>query len=147
MLIINFRKMELTHLMLLLLLGGLSLTGLRFMPYLLMTAPILSRYIRWSEVRRGGKDSLIDKAGIFLILIVWIISTNKGDILRMEVDEGFPEKSVEFIKKESPSGRLFNFYHWGGYIIYFLPEYKVFIDGRVLIEEVDTLYKSCAMGQ
>lgn len=145
-LIINFRKMELTHFMLLLLLGGLSLTGLRFMPYFLMTAPILSGYIRWSEIYRGEKDSLIDKAGIFLILIVWIIFINKGDILRMKIDEGFPEKSVEFIKKESPSGRLFNFYHWGGYIIYFLPEYKVFIDGRVLIEEVDTLYKAVLWG-
>jgi tetratricopeptide (TPR) repeat protein len=135
MLIIRFRRMQLTHLLLIIMLGGLSLVGLRFMPYLLMTAPILCGYINW-------RNHLIDKVGTLLIITLWIIPADKQDILSMKVDDGFPEKAVEFIKKEQPSGRIFNFFHWGGYLMYFLPEYDIFIDGRVLLEERYGLYES-----
>lgn len=43
----------------------------------------------------------------------------------------FPYAAVEFIKVSKPYGNMFNSYSWGGYLIYFLPEYKVFIDGRM----------------
>ena len=45
----------------------------------------------------------------------------------------FPEKAVEFIEKNSPDGKIFNHFNWGGYLIWELyPRYKVFIDGRSL---------------
>jgi len=33
-------------------------------------------------------------------------------------------------QKTAPPGRLFNSYNWGGYLLWELPEYPVFIDGR-----------------
>ncbi len=44
--------------------------------------------------------------------------------------EGLPVKAVEFLRVTSPQGRLFNSYNWGGYLIWELPAYPVFIDGR-----------------
>ena len=44
--------------------------------------------------------------------------------------ETLPVDAVAFIKAESPAGRLFNSYNWGGYLLWELPEYPVFIDGR-----------------
>ncbi len=44
---------------------------------------------------------------------------------------GFPYYQVRKIKKERPKGNIFNEYNWGGYLIWKLPEYKTFIDGRM----------------
>ncbi len=43
----------------------------------------------------------------------------------------YPEKAVEYIKKNKTKGKLFSEYSWGGYLIWKLPEQKVFIDGRM----------------
>jgi len=47
-----------------------------------------------------------------------------------KVDEHYPTKAVEWIKENQPEGRLFNSYNWGGYLLWNLPDYPVFIDGR-----------------
>jgi hypothetical protein len=41
-----------------------------------------------------------------------------------------PVGAVEFLREQSPPGPLFNSYNWGGYLIWALPEYPVFTDGR-----------------
>jgi hypothetical protein len=47
-----------------------------------------------------------------------------------EIRKTMPVEAVAFIKKTAPEGRLFNSYNWGGYLLWELPEYPVFIDGR-----------------
>ncbi|WP_157819273.1 hypothetical protein [Mariprofundus aestuarium] len=48
-----------------------------------------------------------------------------------ERDSLIPVKATEFIIKAGLSGRMFNTYHFGGYLIYRLyPDQRVFIDGR-----------------
>ncbi len=42
----------------------------------------------------------------------------------------FPVNAVLQIKKIPSDGQLFNSYNWGGYLLWALPERKVFIDGR-----------------
>lgn len=42
-----------------------------------------------------------------------------------------PCVAVEKIKELKPEGNMFNDYSWGGYLIWQLPEYKTFIDGRM----------------
>jgi hypothetical protein len=44
--------------------------------------------------------------------------------------EMFPAGAVAWMKQVGLSGNLFNEYDWGGYLIYTLPESKVFVDGR-----------------
>lgn len=41
-----------------------------------------------------------------------------------------PVAAVEYLQRENPPGKLFNSYNWGGYLIWALPEYPVFVDGR-----------------
>ena len=46
-------------------------------------------------------------------------------------DKIIPVKATEFIVETGLSGRMFNTYHFGGYLIYRLyPDQRVFIDGR-----------------
>lgn len=41
-----------------------------------------------------------------------------------------PLDAVAFLKETKPEGRLFNSYNWGAYLLWALPEYPVFVDGR-----------------
>ncbi|MBI3893316.1 MAG: hypothetical protein HY303_17495, partial [Candidatus Wallbacteria bacterium] len=43
----------------------------------------------------------------------------------------FPSEAVDWLRRERPAGRLFNDYDFGGYLMFNLPEYPVFVDGRV----------------
>jgi hypothetical protein len=45
-------------------------------------------------------------------------------------EEMLPVEAVETIRDTQPPGRLFNSYNWGGYLLWALPEYPVFVDGR-----------------
>lgn len=38
---------------------------------------------------------------------------------------------MEFVKKAKLSGNMYNFYNWGGYLVWDLREYPTFIDGRM----------------
>jgi hypothetical protein len=57
------------------------------------------------------------------------------------IDRLFPSGAVSWIKENRPEGNMYNSYNWGGYLIYNLPLYPVFIDGRadlfgeILIED------------
>jgi hypothetical protein len=44
--------------------------------------------------------------------------------------QAFPVEAVGWIEKNQPPGNLFNAYNWGGYLLWNLPEYPVFVDGR-----------------
>jgi hypothetical protein len=44
----------------------------------------------------------------------------------------YPVYAVDFLKTNSTPDRIFSMYEWGGYLIWQLPEKKVFIDGRML---------------
>ena len=48
----------------------------------------------------------------------------------MEQAENLPVKAVNFLRENEPPGPMFNNYNWGGYIVWELPQYPVFVDGR-----------------
>lgn len=71
---------------------------------------------------------------LWLILVV-TVGLKVSLVLPMRINEeafekGLPVKAVEQLKLSSPPGQLFNSYNWGGYLLWNLPEYPVFIDGR-----------------
>ena len=43
----------------------------------------------------------------------------------------YPTEAVNYLKNELPDGEIFSKYDWGGYLIWKLPQKKVFIDGRM----------------
>lgn len=43
----------------------------------------------------------------------------------------YPCEAVAFLKTQPEKGNLFNRYEWGGFFIWQLPKYKVFVDGRM----------------
>lgn len=55
---------------------------------------------------------------------------NQGSLRKHYEEKMFPLEAVSWVKESGISGNLFNEYNWGGYLIYRLPESKVFADGR-----------------
>lgn len=69
--------------------------------------------------------SILSVAVLAKVSLILPASTNEK-----QFRESLPMGAVEFLKEDHPPGRLFNSYNWGGYILWALPEYPVFIDGR-----------------
>jgi hypothetical protein len=45
--------------------------------------------------------------------------------------KSYPYEAVSYIRRNNIEGRMINDYSWGGYLIWQLPDYKTFIDGRM----------------
>jgi len=65
--------------------------------------------------------------GLFFVNNVWLAS----DIKKWSQKYGYPYERIQKLKQNPISGNIFNDYNWGGYIIWQLPEYKTFVDGRM----------------
>jgi hypothetical protein len=60
--------------------------------------------------------------------------------------QSFPEPAVRFITEAKPSGNMWNFWPFGGYLIWRLyPEHRVLLDGRIgFVHERDLVYQVIA---
>jgi len=68
--------------------------------------------------------------GVLLIIFFQLGFDFRGAVFLRE--GGFyPKGAVEFLHANFPQGEIFSNYGWGGYLIWKLPEKKVFIDGRM----------------
>ena len=129
----RFRKIPPVHLLIILFLAALSLTSSRYMPFLLMASPLLAGHVR----EPGTRHKWVIVA---VIISIWAVAVKPKRLFNFGPIHFFPDKAVQFLKENRPAPQLFNFYHWGGYVIWSLPEYKVFVDGRALVEEVVLVY-------
>ena len=84
--------------------------------------------------RTAGHGSLLVLA-VIVMLMVFAKPMLVGGQALVETEaltNRFPVASVKYLRAhpEVVSGEMFNDYAWGGYLILYLPERKVFIDGR-----------------
>lgn len=117
-----------------------GLASTRHIPLWVMVAlPVLSlcleyfykelEKIPYGTVRfsKTYKFAILGCLGIFVFQ-----STLSLNGSRLQVEEAFyPSKAVSYIRQQLPAGQIFSSYGWGGYLIWKLPEKKVFIDGRM----------------
>lgn len=62
--------------------------------------------------------------------------------LEAKIAQLYPTKAVEFIASQHLSGPMFNVFHWGGYLMYFLPELPVGIDGRTMVHGEERIVRN-----
>jgi hypothetical protein len=66
-----------------------------------------------------------------VIAAIFIYRNAEQQDPRAKLNETLPAAAVEFIKENKITGRMFNHYNYGGFLVYeFYPDQKVFIDGR-----------------
>ncbi|NTU46993.1 hypothetical protein HGA88_05190 [Candidatus Roizmanbacteria bacterium] len=91
----------------------------------------------YSDVKKisEGKERFWFMYKIFfsIVIVVCIAQTgmNLKDTFISQEEHWYPKQSVLFIKGQHLEGNIFSLYEWGGYLIWNLPEKKVFIDGRM----------------
>jgi hypothetical protein len=138
--IINLRKINITEIVLLAGIGYFSFTAIRYIPFFMIAAlPITGRYL--SKVNHLKLYRVLICA---IALYATVFFTWKERLNIELITSGkwvntyeYPVAATEFILQNNIKGNMYNNLEWGGYLMWRLgPERKVFIDGRVLFEDI-----------
>lgn len=80
-----------------------------------------------------ARSKTVYKYALLGCLIVFVLQSGISlNGARFLTEEAFyPRKAVLYLHANLPEGEIFSTYGWGGYLIWKLPEKKVFIDGRM----------------
>ncbi|MCS6836046.1 MAG: hypothetical protein NZ750_08520 [Anaerolineae bacterium] len=62
-----------------------------------------------------------------IVYALGVIAPRTVEDVRMRL---LPVRAAQALRESGALGQLFNSYNWGGYLVFFAPEYPVFIDGR-----------------
>jgi len=155
--ILNIRSLDITDALVFAGFSAFSLSAARVIPFFVPMAIVMlakQLLILWERfsLTLMGKNllSYLQKPAAFLkssyaqimlssvLTIVLLVIMVNSSLFQKGISKGrYPEGAAQFIKSARLPGNMFNPYVWGGYLIWELyPDYKVFIDGRGLIEEV-----------
>ena len=153
-LLIDLRRADITKIALIAGTGYFSFTTLRYVAFLLIAAlPVIGEAFSRLRFFRAFRGVLYLAA---LAITIYFAAPYTGlDTLKSGewVDSRkFPVRAADFIQQNDIKGNMYNYFNWGGYLIWRLgPGKKVFIDGRTLDSEVyeQTTYidKAVADGQ
>jgi hypothetical protein len=80
------------------------------------------------RLRLGLNAAILALLGGAALLKLTIVAS-PGLVARYTA-ESFPVEAAAWIRANRPPGLLFNDYNWGGYLVWALREYPVFVDGR-----------------
>ncbi len=123
-----------------LLLASMALFSKRHLPFFIITSvPILvaghdlflqslpkNNLVkkRW----QWGQWTLLVISLVIATLSVWFAVRDKMILTEQNF---YPQGAVSYLRNHQTGGEIFSTYNWGGYLIWKLPEKKVFIDGRM----------------
>lgn len=155
--VMNIRKLDITDIVIF---SGLALMGLsavRFIPFFAPVAILIVARYGVQMMQRPSWKSQIDMVkrpvgAVFAVLfsVMLVFMATKYDIFSksgIRTDK-YPEGAVRFLRDNRINGNMYNPYYWGGYLIWELyPDYKVFIDGRGLIEDIYFQYLNVFMAK
>ena len=136
-LMISYKKVGFNGIIISLAFLILSLSGARyFLIFIIITIPIFQEMLYHSKDKISLKKNYnlmvnFDKGVFALFLVLLILLCGYFFYGYFVVNKYYPEGSVSFLKTLPLSENLFNEYGWGGYLIWKIPERKLFIDGRM----------------
>lgn len=109
-----------------------SLNHLRFLLFAaIILVPILAPRLRLFPPYDAKKDKpWLNLAITAAIVVVIAGSYPSAAELQNRIDSQFPSEALRFMQQRQITGRLFNWYDFGGYIEYYAPAIKTFADGR-----------------
>lgn len=135
-LVLNFRRIKTRDVIIFLGAAYLSNTHVRWVAQFgYMVAPLLASnivlYLNGRESRWIRRGSIGVSAALAVMMTVELFSPQVRENYGIGVKSGvYPDGTVEFMKRESIRGNIFNEYVFGGYLIFNYPDLPVFIDGR-----------------
>ena len=114
-----------------------GLTYTRFLFLLgIVIAPVLAKTFDFVPRYRREMDTPVVNAIVMILIIAGMAHYwPREDRLQALVSEQYPAEAVSYLQAHPPSGRVLNFYLWGGYLNWRDPSVKIFLDSRVDIFE------------
>jgi hypothetical protein len=109
-----------------------SLTHIRFLLFAaIILVPIVAPRVRFFANHEPRNDVPFMNLAVTVTIAVLIgIAYPSANQLQQVVDSSFPRNALSFLRSRHPSGRLLNYYDFGGYIEWNAPEIQTFADGR-----------------
>lgn len=118
-----------------LLIGTISLTGFRYIPFfVLIAAPYVAASLSRMSSRFKIPGFAINLSVLMIALAFLGYGFKQGKVFQHGIaEQRYPAGAVGFIKSHKLSGKMFNTMSWGGYLIWNLPSTTtIFVDGRML---------------
>jgi hypothetical protein len=89
-----------------------------------------------AKKKEYGKDRFMIGHFWFIIICLFLFLPQLGAytyeiVTSYNGQDFYPNGAIEYLHHHLPEGQIFASYDWGGYLIWKLPEKKVFIDGRM----------------
>jgi len=115
--------------------GGLSHERILFFAGII-TAPVVAELLYFVPRYRPEIDKPLLNAAMILgiaIFVAWRFP--RPTELQKQVGEDFPAEIIPYLESHPPSGRVLNYFEWGGYLGFEDQQLKVFMDSRVDIFE------------
>ncbi len=110
-------------------------------PFILESFKLLGRELQLKKLPFLTSDADVVFQRFFIIGLIFTILAAAPVVVTETVQsvqggvladtETYPVEAVEYLNKKDFDGKMYNYYGWGGYLIYHLPEKKTFIDGRM----------------
>ncbi len=87
------------------------------------------------EEKRERAFSVRESSAVALaaILVLTLVARNTdftSNGLNEVVSSQFPVDAVNFVRRNPVGGPLYNSFDWGGFLIFYMPQYPVVVDGR-----------------
>ena len=136
---ITARKSDITDIALVVGTGLFSFFTYRYIAIFAIAAlPVIGRgFAGWRWSRIGTPLILVISVVASLFFSRDAASNIKNLTSTSWIDGAYPSNAADFIVKNNLSGNMFNYYNWGGYMIWRLsPQRKVFVDGRCLSPDI-----------
>ncbi len=116
--------------------GSVRHIGLAFVIVVPLAVDLLKimydEFIKDSEQKKRWRVFYGILLGVSGVLLAWTgYWTVRMTIENTMRDKFYPVAAVEHVKNNPIKDNLFSQYGWGGYLIWKLPEHKLFIDGRM----------------
>jgi len=136
----DLKKQDISEVLLLAGTGLISFMQMRYIPFFMIAAlPFIGRSLSRGRMLKHTRRLIFAAAMLITVLFAVNKAANVGNMASGNWVNTyyFPEKASDFIAKNDLRGNMFNFYDWGGYLIWRLgPERKVFADGRGLYPDI-----------
>lgn len=130
----KFRYLRIISLLILL----LSFKSIRFLvPLLVVVSPLILQTFSKALGNISHYKFFTILPTILIGILLFNPLVNKKDLLCSINEECYgnisqmPYSAVKYLRDENINGNIFDFYTWGGYLSWQLPDSKVFIDGRM----------------
>lgn len=156
--LLAYRRARLFHLLVFAATSFLAIRGVRFVALAaLLQAPILGYNLQALLDRMPGQRWR-PKFGLQAAIAILLLAVGGTLIFRQSFadytahrfglginETRFPQAAVQFLKGLNPEGNIYNSWPLGGYLLWSLPERKIFLDGRYLDAQLELMAQLSTM--